>query len=126
MVVPMKKTVALTENYMFRRLYNRGKCQVQPHVAVYAAKNRSPGNRLGITASKKLGNAVQRNRARRLIAEAYRLIEDELPSGLDIVVVARNRAVGAKMQAVRTSLQKAFNVRASNPAKNDLTGQKRE
>jgi len=104
----MKKTVPLTENHIFRRLYRVGKCSVQPHIAVYSKRNRHGISRLGITATKKIGNAVQRNRARRLISEAYRLSEDMLPDNLDIVIVARKKAVYAKMQEVQKSLQKAF------------------
>ena len=100
----MERTVPLAENYLFRRLYHQGKNKVSPWVAVYWKKNRLSKNRLGITTSKKLGGAVQRNRARRLIKEAYRLIEPELKPGFDIVIVARQRTVTAKMQQVRKSL----------------------
>jgi len=100
----MKCTIPLTENHLFRRLYHQGKSKVSPWVAVYWRKNRLSQNRLGITTSKKLGGAVQRNRARRVIKEAYRLLEPELKPGFDIVVVARQRAVTAKMQQVKKSL----------------------
>lgn len=98
----------MTENYMFRRLYKVGKNAVTPYVAVYTKKNRKKHNRLGITVTKKIGNAVQRNRARRLIAEAYRLLEDDIPVGLDIVIVARKKTVYAKMQDVKASLSQAL------------------
>jgi len=65
-------------------------------------------NRLGITASKKIGGAVQRNRARRIIKEAYRLTEPELKKGFDIVVVARKKAVCAKMWDMKKSLMQIF------------------
>jgi len=100
----MIRTVPLTENYLFRRLYHQGKSNVSPWAAVYWRKNRLSKNRLGITTSKKLGGAVQRNRARRLIKEAYRLLEPELTDGFDIVIVARQRTVTAKMQQVKKSL----------------------
>ena len=101
----MKNTIPLTENHMFRRLYKTGKCTVTPYIAVYFQKNRLGVSRLGITATKKIGKAVQRNRVRRIIREAYRLSEDSLPVGRDIVIVARKRAVGAKMQDVRAALR---------------------
>ena len=100
----MNHTAKLNQNYMFRRIYRIGKNSVTPYFAVYTVKNRSNRNRLGITATKKIGNAVQRNRARRLIAEAYRLLEAELPKGFDIVIVARKKAVFAKMQPIRDAL----------------------
>jgi ribonuclease P protein component len=65
----------------------------------YAAKDAAvPGDsrqRLGITASRKVGNAVQRNRAKRLLREAFRCIRTELPSGLDLVVIVR-QGIGAR------------------------------
>ena len=102
----MKHTIALCKNRDFRRLYHRGKCAVAPHVAVYTAKNRLGTNRLGITTTKKLGNAVQRNRARRLIKEAYRLLEYKIPLGRDIVIVARKKTVYANMCQVMNDLEK--------------------
>lgn len=100
----MKHTEKLNQNYLFRRLY-RGKSRVTPYFAVYTAKNRKSINRLGITTTKKIGNAVQRNRARRVITEAYRLLEDHIPVGMDIVIVARKRAVCTKMQPLMKSLE---------------------
>lgn len=104
----MKKTESMTENYLYRRLYRTGKNAVQPLIAVYYRKNRLPHNRLGITATKKIGNSVARNRARRVIKEAYRLSEDQIPTGLDIVIVARQRAVFCKMQEVQKNLLRVF------------------
>jgi len=105
----VKHTIAINQNFLFRRLYKQGKCYVTPYVAVYAKKTKRNGNRLGITATKKIGNAVQRNRARRIIKEAYRLYEDELPAGFDYVIVARQRAVSAKMQNILKSLKSVRN-----------------
>lgn len=100
----MKKTVSLNENRMFLRLYRQGKSQVTPYFVIYVKKNRQSFNRLGITATKKIGNAVERNRAKRVIREAYRLLEPRLPSGMDIVIVARRKAVFTKMQPVMSAL----------------------
>lgn len=77
-------------------------------MAVYVKKTRQKTNRLGITATKKIGNAVERNRARRVIKEAYRLLEDELPVGYDFVIVARKMAVAVKMQDVQAGLRRVI------------------
>ena len=58
--------VPLTENYEFRRVYARGKSAVRPSLVAYCMKRGGAAPRIGITASKKIGNAVKRNRARRL------------------------------------------------------------
>ena len=99
----MKRAVTLKENYEFRRLYQRGASAVGGGMVVYCRKNRMDHNRLGITASVKLGHAVVRNRVRRRLREIYRLNSPAMKAGFDIVVVARSRCVGAryaKMNAV--------------------------
>ena len=65
-------------------------------------------SRLGLTVSAKLAGAVQRNRVKRLFREAYRLHEDEFATGVDLVLVARARAVGATYQEIEKSLLRAL------------------
>ena len=65
---------------------------MHPLIVTYALKNRLGYTRLGITTSKKIGKAVQRNRARRLIKTAYRNLLPEIAPGYDLVVVARTKA----------------------------------
>ena len=89
----LKFTSSLKENYAFRRLYAKGKSAASPCLAVYCRKNRTGGNRLGLTVGKKVGKAVVRNKVRRRIREIYRTNEGRIRSGYDIVVVARVRAV---------------------------------
>lgn len=64
--------------------------------------------RLGITASRKIGNAVERNRARRLIREAFRAVFAELPAGLDLVVIVRRPLGERKMQAILDEWRRAL------------------
>ena len=83
----MGKNVTLKENRDFLRLYRKGKCYVSSSLVTYVLKNRSNEKRYGITTSKKIGKAVQRNRARRVIrASLYDLYSDIIP-GYDIVFV---------------------------------------
>ena len=90
----MKFSSSLKLNHIFRRLYHTSG-QADGFLVLYARKNRTDGNRVGITVSKKLGKAHIRNRIRRRIREVYRLNEDKFQSGWDIVVVARSRALDA-------------------------------
>ncbi len=90
----MKFSSALKLNHIFRRLYATPG-QANGCLVLYARRNRTGGNRLGITVGKKLGHAVVRNRARRRIREVYRLNESRFQPGWDIVVVARSRCVSA-------------------------------
>ena len=93
----MKFSCALKLNHIFRRLYATSG-QANGYLVMYARRNRSDINRIGITAGKKLGHAVVRNRIRRRLREIYRLNEDKFAPGWDIVVVARSRCVDADFQ----------------------------
>lgn len=103
----MQKTVSLNQNYDFRRLYRR-KSAVGYALVTYAVKNRLGYNRIGITTSKKIGKAHYRNRARRVIREAYRLLLPYFPKdiGYDIVFVARARTTNCSMQEVFKIMKK--------------------
>ncbi|MCD8212157.1 MAG: ribonuclease P protein component [Oscillospiraceae bacterium] len=103
----MQYTVSLKQNHIFRRLYKKGKKQVTPSLAVYAARNGGRTNRLGLTTSTKLGCAVVRNRVRRRLREIYRGHEAELRRGYDIVIVARVRAVYTGYSDLERSFLKA-------------------
>ena len=88
----MEFSSALKLNHIFRRLYATT-AYANSFLVLYARKNRTGTNRVGITVSKKLGHAVVRNRVRRRLREVYRLNEASFQPGWDIVVVARTRAV---------------------------------
>lgn len=90
----MKFSSALKLNHIFRRLYHTP-AFANGYLVLYAQKNRTGQNRVGITVSKKLGKAVVRNRVRRRLREVYRLNEDRFLPGWDIVVVARSRSISA-------------------------------
>lgn len=104
----MKKTQSLKLNRDFRRLYSRGKSFVSGYTVVYASKNRFDENRLGLTVSKSVGKAVKRNRLKRLMRESYRLMEDKIASGFDIIIVARNRALGKTQQQIQKDVEYAM------------------
>ena len=99
----MKFSTSLKLNHIFRRLY-RSNGQANSCLVLYARKNRTGTNRVGITVSKKLGKAVVRNRVRRRLREVYRLNEEQFLPGYDIVIVARSRAVDVSFQKLTESL----------------------
>ena len=103
----MKFSNALKLNHIFQRLYHTSGV-ANAFLVLYARKNRTDGNRVGITVSKKLGKAHIRNRMRRRIREVYRLNEEKFLPGWDIVVVARTKAVFASFdELTRAYLQLA-------------------
>lgn len=88
----MKKVVSLKLNKEFKRAYFQGKFKAHPLLVTYAIRNRLKKPRIGITTSKKIGCAVKRNRARRIIKQAFMEIKDEQLldlNGYDFVFVAR-------------------------------------
>ena len=90
----MKFSSSLKLNHIFRKLYHTSG-QADGYLVLYARRNRTQTNRVGITVSRKLGHAVVRNRIRRRLREVYRLNEEQFTSGWDIVVVARSRCIKA-------------------------------
>ena len=98
----MRFSSSLKLNHIFQRLYHT-KGVADGYLVLYARKNRTEGNRVGITVSKKLGKAHIRNRTRRRIREVYRLNEEAFLSGWDIVVVARSKAVDAEFSRLTKS-----------------------
>ena len=93
-------------NRQFSPVYRSGKRAADLCFVLYFLDNGTDSNRLGITVSKKIGNSVVRSRVKRIIKEAYRLHEQELLSGLDIVIVARPAAADKKSTDMEVSLMR--------------------
>jgi ribonuclease P protein component len=96
----MQYTEPLRNNFEFKRMYYKGKSAVTPNVAVYCMKNRGNINRLGLTVGSKLGNAVARNKIRRRMREVYRLLENNITAGYDVVIVARGRSTASEYRYI--------------------------
>ena len=114
------KNVAIKEHHLYDKTFRRGKRSVGKYVAVYVLrdlkaeklKNAHPEkiyvNRLGLSVSKKLGGAVERNRAKRVIRAAYDSVKSELKSGNLIVISPRSAICAAKSTDVAHELRRAF------------------
>jgi ribonuclease P protein component len=92
----------------FRHVWSTGRSWVYSLFVLWSAPNALGYTRIGITASRKVGNAVARNRARRLLREAARLCYPHITGGWDLVLVARSCLVQAKTPQVLASLEKAL------------------
>ena len=114
-----EKPVSLKLNKEFKRAYYRGKNKACPYFVCYLVKNRKEGLRYGITASKKLGNAVMRNRARRIIRAAFFSICDQFPGNYDLVIVAREKVLRLKSHEAAAVMQSCLEelTRPSSPKK---------
>ena len=102
----MSKYVTVKENRDFSRIYRRGKSFVSPVLVTYVIKNKSANVRYGITTGKKIGNAVKRSRARRVIRASYYQLYHKLKPGYDIIFVARGKTPFVKSQVVQKAMQK--------------------
>ena len=102
----LQKYVSLNQNTDFQRTYYRGKSTARPALVVYAMKNRVGICRVGITTSKKIGNAVERNRSRRIIRAAYQSIFKQyaLKGNYDIIFVARGKTKYLKSTQVEKAM----------------------
>ena len=113
---------AICENHLYSKAYSKGKRAVTSALAVYvlpdyAAKRLAKAhpekrvmNRIGLTTSTKLGKATVRSRCRRLMREALRMIEKEMPlkKGFLIVIAARQAMISLKSGDVKRELEYAL------------------
>ncbi len=102
----MRRKEVLTGSREFGAVYNKGKSVGDRYVVLFYKKNGLPYTRTGFLASKKVGNAVMRNRARRLMKESVRLM-DPLPAGYDMIFIARNTIEGKSCKEVQRSIASA-------------------
>ena len=92
----------------FDNLYKRGRSVGDRYVVVFYRRNGFEYNRVAYLASKKVGNSVCRNRARRLLRESYHLSKNDCDVGYDIIFIARNSINGKKCGDVTASMRSAL------------------
>lgn len=88
----MKRFPSIKKNSDFQTVYKNGKSYANKLLIMYVYRTAAAETRIGISASKKVGNSVVRHHLVRLVREIFRLHKDKLDTGLDIVVVARPAA----------------------------------
>ena len=101
----MSEYITLKENRDFSRIYRRGKSFVSPVLVTYVMKNKSGVTRYGITTGKKVGKAVSRTRARRVIRTAYRELYPKIREGYDFVFVARAKTPAVKSYVITRAMK---------------------
>lgn len=102
----MDKRGILRDNKLFRRVYSKGASRLGSVLVTYVMKNKSDAIRYGIATSRKIGGAVQRNRARRVIRAAFRDFTGSLSGGYDIVFVARSKTCLVKSTTVKKEMER--------------------
>jgi ribonuclease P protein component len=96
----------LKKNKEYKKVYRYGKSVADHLVVLFAHRHNNEASRFGFTVSKKVGNAVVRNRVRRLFKEICRKHAEEFPAYHDYIILARNNIVGKNYQAVENSIIK--------------------
>lgn len=105
----MLKRTVLRKKADFDSIYRKGKSAGDRYVVVFGRPNGLEITRTAFLASKKVGNSVVRNRARRLMKESYRLLNAKIPEGMDIVFIARNTIKDVNLKEVQRSMGAAIN-----------------
>ena len=100
----MLKKEVLRRKDDFTAIYRKGRSIGERYIVFFYRKNDLSYNRTAFLASKKVGNSVVRHHLTRLIRESYRLHEEMFNSGLDIVVVVRNRARDCSYHEINDAL----------------------
>lgn len=101
----MSKYITVKENREFSLAYRRGKSCVSPVLVTYALKTKGNTLRYGITTGKKIGNAVKRSRARRVIRASYFTLFDQIKPGYILIFVARGKTPYVKSQVIYKAMR---------------------
>ena len=104
----MLKKDILRRKEDFSSIYKKGKSIGERYVVLFYKKNSLSYNRIAFLASKKVGNSVERNRARRLMKENYRFLKDSIIIGYDLIFIARNTINNRKANEVKKSMAGAL------------------
>jgi len=105
----MEREYRLAKREDFNKVYRAGKSVANHQFVLYYYKRSGQENfRLGISASKKIGNAVVRNRMRRMIKEIVRLNNNKIVGGYDYIVIVRKPAVTLSYQELEKSVKHVF------------------
>jgi ribonuclease P protein component len=100
----VKRRFRLTRSTDFKRVRRSGKSYAHPLVVLYALKSDQAGVRVGVSAGLAVGNAVKRNRAKRLLRAAMSELLPETVPGSDLLLIARSPLPAADVQQTRSAL----------------------
>jgi len=104
----VNRNFRLTQSTDFKRVRRFGKSYAHPLVVLVVSPANGERTHIGVTAGQSVGNAVQRNRAKRLIREAIRPLLSKLKPGWDVILISRKPILEAKLPEIRNSLQRLF------------------
>ena len=105
----MERRIRLRHTSDVRRVYEEGRSWVHRYLVLVARPNGLDFSRVGVTASRRVGPAVARNRAKRLLREAARHLYPRFARGWDVMLVARAGILGVKEPQVKDALASLLN-----------------
>ncbi|ABK88158.1 Ribonuclease P protein component [Bacillus cereus 95/8201] len=109
MSIDMKKKHRIKKNDEFQTVFQKGKSNANRQFVVYQLdKEEQPNFRIGLSVSKKIGNAVVRNRIKRMIRQSITELKDEIDSGKDFVIIARKPCAEMTYEELKKSLIHVF------------------
>ena len=103
----LSKAERISNSRHFNRVFKKGRRIKFPEFTIVAAPNGLPFSRMGIGVGRRFGNAVKRNRAKRLCRELFRLNKYQLPKGIDIVFIPHQEILKASWQKLQANMKKA-------------------
>jgi ribonuclease P protein component len=101
----VQRKYRLTRSTDFKRVRHTGKSYAHPFVVLVVKANEISELRVGVTAGRSLGGAVRRNRSKRLLREAMRPMLPDLPTGWDLILIARSPLPSKPLQEIRAVLE---------------------
>ncbi|HLR21681.1 MAG TPA: ribonuclease P protein component [Tissierellaceae bacterium] len=100
----MEKRYRLRKNIEFRKIYDHGKNYWNRNLVLYVKRNKLKKTRVGYTITKKVGNAVTRNRLRRRMKEIYRLNYSDIKEGYDLIFICKKNTVNLSYKELESSM----------------------
>ncbi|MGH2316117.1 ribonuclease P protein component [Planococcus sp. SE5232] len=113
----MNKHQRIKKNKEFQQIFKKGKSFANRQFIVYVMKNEQPEFRLGLSVSKKVGNAVARNRIKRYIRQTFLELKDDLLPNADYIIIARPQAATLDFHESKKSLEHVLKIARALPKK---------
>jgi ribonuclease P protein component len=106
--MPRSLLRSLTGKRDFELVFKEGVCLASQYLVIYARMNQLNIKRLGLSVSRKLGSAVMRNRIKRLLRESMRTVLEEIPSGCDVVIIAKKSSTKGRLDDFTRDIRRFF------------------
>jgi ribonuclease P protein component len=104
----VNRNFRLRQSNDFKRVRRFGKSYAHPFIVLVALRAEAEGTRIGVAAGKSVGNAVQRNKAKRLVREAVRSLLPQIQPGWNIILICRKPMIKSNFIKIQAALLELF------------------